>query len=44
MHNPKHNETILITSSAMNGIQLMAWKEFHAPELKRFFRAQRVRP
>jgi hypothetical protein len=38
MHNPKHNETIFITSSAMNGVQLMAWKELHRDELRKVTR------
>ena len=42
MHNPKHNETIFILPSAMNGAQFMDWKKQHAPEIREFVKTGRV--
>lgn len=42
MHNPKHNETIFILPSAMNGTQFMEWKKQRAPEIREFVKTGRA--
>lgn len=40
MHNSKHDETIFILPSAMNGVQFMDWKQLNLAELREFTRNQ----